>query len=300
MTIIGKILTVFLFLFSLLFLGFAVTINQLNKDSQTGESWYTIVNKLKARERDYQADLRARSEELAGMRARITTLETQNKTATENAAKELAQLQNQINQKAGEADALKNKFAAIQSDLTAMTAELERRRNEATKLYDNIKQLQTEISDLQVKATTANNEKTQAVVAADTFRKRADQLEAELQKMTTAYEDTIAKLNEKRGGVSTAGATDRKATPAPVPPPNDVEGIIKQVSTDGLVSISIGSDAGLLKGHTLEVFRLNPTRYLGRITIQEVSPHEAVGKMADLRKAKELQPNDIVASQIVK
>jgi FtsZ-binding cell division protein ZapB len=299
MTIIGKILTVFLFLFSLLFLGFAVTINQLNKDSQTGKSWYTIVNELKAREKDYQADLRARSEELAGMRAKITTLEKEKATAAETAVKELDQRQKQIERLSAESAALKDRFAAIQADLTAMTAELERRRAEATKLYDNIKQLQTEISELQVKVTTATNEKTQAIVAADTFRKRAEQLEIELQKMTTAYEDTLQKLNQQKSGVAAPGA-ERRATPPPVPPPEHVEGVIKQVSADGLVSISIGSDAGLVKGHTLEVFRLNPTRYLGRITIVEVSPHEAVGKMQDLRKARELQVNDIVASQIVK
>jgi hypothetical protein len=63
------------------------------------------------------------------------------------------------------------------------------------------------------------------------------------------------------------------------PPPGKLDGVIKKVDeSSGLVTISIGSDAGLAKGHTLEVFRLAPAKYLGRIRIVDVTATEAVGK----------------------
>jgi hypothetical protein len=45
------------------------------------------------------------------------------------------------------------------------------------------------------------------------------------------------------------------------------------------VTISIGSDAGLRNGHTLEAYRLKPEpKYLGSVPILSVTPTEAVAK----------------------
>jgi hypothetical protein len=68
-------------------------------------------------------------------------------------------------------------------------------------------------------------------------------------------------------------------TEAKNPPAKDVEGVIKRVDAgSGLVTVSVGSDAGLVKGNTLEVFRTTaPTpKYMGTIQVLEVSPREAV------------------------
>lgn len=297
MTIIGKILTVFLFLFSLIFLGFAVTINQLNKDPQTSKSWYTIVQQYREREKDWQADLRGKNEELASLRAQVVTAANEVKTAKETAAKELEQKNQQIQRVQAEADAVKNKFATVQADLVAATGELDRRRTEATRLYDTIKQKDSEIASLQVEKAEAVNKQTQQTVIASSFQRRNEQLEKLNLDLSAENEDLRVKLNDKRGGYGVAG--ERKDAVVPVPPPNDVEGVVKQVSPEGLVSISLGSDAGLLKGHTLEVFSLSPTQYKGRITIVEVSPHEAVGRVTDAKQIKRIQPNDKVASRIV-
>src|SRR5439155_25807060 len=69
---------------------------------------------------------------------------------------------------------------------------------------------------------------------------------------------------------------------APNPPPVLVEGQVKEVAKDGSVRLSVGSDAGLAKGHTLEVFRPVPAAsspmYITRIRIIEISAGESVGK----------------------
>jgi hypothetical protein len=77
----------------------------------------------------------------------------------------------------------------------------------------------------------------------------------------------------------------------------NVEGMIKAVDEKaGLVTISIGSDAGIAKDHTLDVYRLTPTpKYLGTVTILDVQPTEAVGKPQTKEK---IQAGDKVAGSI--
>jgi hypothetical protein len=64
------------------------------------------------------------------------------------------------------------------------------------------------------------------------------------------------------------------------PPAAEVRGEVKAVEDKtGLIQISIGSDAGLETGHTLEVYRLKPNpKYIGPIEIIEVRPKESVAK----------------------
>jgi hypothetical protein len=83
------------------------------------------------------------------------------------------------------------------------------------------------------------------------------------------------------------------------PPAGNVEGKINRVDGN-LATISIGSDAGLAKGHTLEVYRLGakPT-YLGRLRIIDVQPKQAVGQV--LGKMKEsLKVGDQVSSSLLR
>jgi hypothetical protein len=81
-------------------------------------------------------------------------------------------------------------------------------------------------------------------------------------------------------------------------PPRGVEGLVKKVEGK-LLTISVGSDAGLARGHTLEVFRLGEKpRYLGRVRVMEVTATAAVcqvvGKMAD-----RVAVGDQVSSRVV-
>jgi len=86
------------------------------------------------------------------------------------------------------------------------------------------------------------------------------------------------------------------------PPAENVEGLVKQVDSSGLMVISIGSDAGLTKGHTLELFRLaeqpSKSKYLGTIRILEAKPKESVGQPVG-RMAETPQVGDRVASRLL-
>ncbi len=83
--------------------------------------------------------------------------------------------------------------------------------------------------------------------------------------------------------------------------PPEVEGVILATTPAGNVEISIGSDDGLVKGHKLEVYRIQPDQamYLGRIEVLETYPDRAVCRVIPEYRKGEMQRGDRVASKIL-
>ncbi len=115
-----------------------------------------------------------------------------------------------------------------------------------------------------------------------------------LRKRAVLLEERVRELEKAASGRAAekpAGAN---------PPPNKVEGKVKEVEdASGLITITIGSDAGLEKDHTLEVYRLEPAKYLGRVRVVEVKPASAVVKF-DGKPLGKVEKGDQVASAIDK
>jgi hypothetical protein len=80
-----------------------------------------------------------------------------------------------------------------------------------------------------------------------------------------------------------------------------VHGRIKSTdATTGYVTLDIGSDAGLSKDNTLDVYRLGADpKYLGTIRIVAVNPHEAVGRPVSAQRRGLIQVGDQVAASIL-
>jgi len=114
---------------------------------------------------------------------------------------------------------------------------------------------------------------------------------------------------ERKAALREAGAKEgdlNRDPNAPNPPSTYVKGTIEKVDPldRTLVQISLGSDQGLKRNNTLEVYRLSPEpQYLGMIRIVDAKEHVAVGKLvrnglSGNRGA--LQVGDIVASSVQK
>lgn len=89
------------------------------------------------------------------------------------------------------------------------------------------------------------------------------------------------------------------------PPAESVEGVVKSVDAGGLMTISIGSDAGLAKGQTLELYwkphrpPIEDARGFGTVRVLEVEAHQAVVKpVGDV--ARRLQPGDRITGILKK
>ena len=133
----------------------------------------------------------------------------------------------------------------------------------------------------------------------EALRKRLTAAEIEAR----AQHDHVRRLEQKLQALAREVARLKAGGPVrPVvvnPPKENVEGVIARIEAKGLVKVSVGSDAGLAVGHTLEVFRLGATpKYLGRIRIVSVKPKEAVGQVVG-RLMGPLEKGDRVASRIL-
>jgi hypothetical protein len=185
-----------------------------------------------------------------------------------------------------EADA-KGQVARYRAQETGFKTEVERRQGDSGILVKHLKEETDKNFELTKKMNGMSDDLIQATIQASTYKSRNSQLEAQLQDV--AREIVRSKAAGGPNGVARGGAN---------PPPDNLEG--KILRADGnLVTISLGSDAGLSRGNTLEVFRLGPNpKYLGKLRIVEVQAHQAVG-MAVGRMTVPIQVDDRVASRIL-
>jgi hypothetical protein len=178
-------------------------------------------------------------------------------------------------------------FADKQKDFDKIKVESEKAHKEVDVLIKQKTDLQTRL-DGQIDLTNKLRDlKVAADITANDYKTRLGNLEKQYVELNNQY--TAMK---KKGVTVTTVASN--------PPPADVEGLVKKSDPNtNLVTISIGSDDGLAKGHTLEVFRLEPqAKYLGTIKILEVRPHEAVGVRVS-KKAGDILKDDHVAAKIL-
>lgn len=172
--------------------------------------------------------------------------------------------------------------------------EVKKRQEDVEKARAVLKTEMDKIVNLVKDNNQLHEKSTAAEIQARTAMDKLQRLEVELQNMArdVARSQTVS---AKPSSVLKNSSN---------PPRESVEGIVKAAdATTGLVQISLGSDAGLSPGHTLEVYRLNPSnpalsQYLGRIRVLEVKPNEAVAQPADKMSTK-IRVNDTVASRIL-
>jgi hypothetical protein len=287
MTAIGKIFVIINLLFSLVVAGFIVVVYARSTN------WKAASDKWEAYAKVADASRQASEGELQRARedaARDKGLLEQEKVAHNNdreAAKVVAQNYEKTMEefkKAGNKEGAG--YQAVQ--------------NERDKLKDAVGALEKQVGDkdkqivgLIETKNKANDERVASEIRATSYQGKAERMEARLKETETE----LVRLRRAGGGAGTGGAS---LVSAANPPPQNVEGVVTETTQRGdLIRISIGSDAGLARGHTLDVFRTNPSpQYLGQIRLTDVRASEAVGQPVDKLKAP-VQKGDLVASDVM-
>jgi hypothetical protein len=155
-------------------------------------------------------------------------------------------------------------------------------KEEAARLKKQLKRALAEVAALKKEVAAMRDRAVAAEIQARQARDRAEGLERKVLELARE----LARLKAGKG------ADARPANP----PPEDLEGLVRQVK-DGKIVISIGADAGLAKGHTLEAFRTGPgTKYLGRLRVIEVKAKEAICE--PVNRATKVEKGDRVASRV--
>jgi hypothetical protein len=179
--------------------------------------------------------------------------------------------------------------AAADSKVTAEAATLaaERMKAEIETLETRRNELTARVLDLETKIADARALATKNSIENQAAQERNKQLLATLEQR----DRDLARI---RGEQATQAGSAAKN-----PPPEDLRGRITQ--TDGeLITINLGSDSGLNRGNTMEVFRLTPKpTYVGTLKIMDVRPNEAVGKLVGGVSRGRAQSGDEVASDIL-
>lgn len=312
MTALGKILVFFNLIFSLIVGAFVVTVyisqthwvaayNDLQQKYAVANASNTAYQKEVADQANYAKNFNdkvlhdAKLESLTGVKA------------DEDSAAKLKKITDAITSAQADAQAQKAAYEQGQKDLseeksknTATNAQLTRALAEVDKRQQEseaTKKLLKDETDKNLQMVKDMGKEHDQMVAWKIRAESAELRRNELEKEN----DRLARDNQKL--IASGGTLVSMKKDGPNPPPESVEGLVSEVSASGLVRITVGSDAGLAKGNTLEVYRLNTqtpdqSKYLGRIKIIEVSATQAVGQPMSKTPAP-LQPGDTVSSRIL-
>jgi len=280
MTTLGKILVFFVLLFSLA-VG-ALVIVDYTARTHWAEAYRDLEKNYAASEASNKA-YQAENQKLA--------------VANEGQLKDLAA---QLRKVQAELKGAQDANTQLRADLDTEKRRNQRQEAVATSAQEETKLRQSDVekvretlkaeTDRNVKLVEDNTKLRDRAVAAEIQFKSVEERNIRLEAQLRDANRELARLGSSGGGGSRPGRSM---------PSEQVEGEVRATDPSGLVTISIGSDAGVTRGNTLYVFRLRPTpRYLGEIRILEATPHQAVGQPVG-RMVSPPQVGDRVASRIV-
>jgi hypothetical protein len=199
---------------------------------------------------------------------------------------------------------LKNELDVAQRDSKRLEAEragLEKEKRDAvaamTATQKNASDYRVELEKNRTLLTQAHQDRdqhwAQVVKKTDEFNQAVNELDA-LKKRTAELAKDVAKAEQalRAHGLSKDSETSKT--------PPKVDAVVTSVAGDGLIEISLGSDAGLRKGHLLEVFRTGGGQdtYVGRVEVVKTDPSKSVCKADPKYLSSNIQVNDRVANKI--
>ena len=122
---------------------------------------------------------------------------------------------------------------------------------------------------------------------------------AELEKLQPVREQLLADAENYRGILTKAGIDAAVYADQPLPLDARVTKVA-DTTTGRLVSISVGADQGLRRGHALDAYRVAGTSasYLGRVEVVEAQRDQAVCKVLPNFQRGVIQEGDRVSSQL--
>lgn len=281
MNLVGKIFVVVQFVMSVTFMALAVCVYG------THTNWMDEIERPKT------------ANDPGGYAARLTTAISKNRILNSDLAKSRRKLDSvqasHTRTHKQLAAALKLTEEAKDKVATRMLVEITQKNDYALALLEAQKELGRiagELAQLHkgiVGTKTDRNQQFQRVVVlTDLVHQLLAQQDILAERNGTLLVD-ISKYKDffKREGITIDGALAGTVV---------VDGVVQAVGREDLLEISIGSDDGLKKGHTLHVFR--NSKYLAKIEIVEITPDRAVAKVIRGTLRGPIRRGDIVATKI--
>jgi len=210
-------------------------------------------------------------------------------------------LHRQVQEALGALEQSKKQLNQATLNAKASQEESARRHQEVKMLGKVLQEREATIAELQKESSTYRQELLAAKERATVAVARASAALEQVRSLTKKIHEMQTEGGS--GGVMVSDAKLKQSPNYENPPQADVKGSIRKVTPEDprLVEISIGSDHGVRKDNTLEVYRLRPkAEYLGRLLVVDVHHHSAIGQMIRTPGARPpvLRVGDEVASRI--
>jgi hypothetical protein len=292
MNTIGKILVILNFLFAVI-VGVLLVV-----DFSTRDQWRLAYY---AQKKEYEAMAKVKDVNANAMfgvgrdyqdeRAKNEALRLENK---ENEARMQVTIDNLTAEKAS----LKNDLTNATTTNEQLLQTQKRHVNEIAHLNTVIKDRESAIVRFEADIKRFRSDAVQFEALAKTSKIRNENLVEQLREITLK----LSKLEAGVGGAVAGG--DARDPNSANPPAIVVNGKIEKVDGGDLVVLSLGTDNGIAKGNTLDVYRKEPEpKYLGMVRIIDANHHNSVARLIPTGNAQfraKLREGDLVTSKLLK
>lgn len=288
MTAVGKIMAFLVLVFSTVVLVMSLYVHSLWSEQRAEfeklTKNYEVVN---ASRKAIEDEMKEIKNQTAKVRSEAKTKEQR----IDMLSKEVADKDVLVKNFQGE---MKKEVDRFNLSIEAAKAEADSRQGQFALLNDTLKKEQSANIELAKQRDDMRQREVAAQIEAKNLRDRFVQMEKQLREVTKQLDS--AKVSTTVGG-GKMGAKENR-------PAEHVEGTVKSVDgASGLITISIGADQGLQRGHTLHLFRLDlrnstNSKYLGVVKVLDVSNHESVVEAVKVLSDR-VQVGDKAASEIL-
>ena len=279
MSLVGRILIFLILVMSLVFMTVTMMVYSTHKN------WKELVTKP-------QTGLKARLDQAKNQ---VEELEKQreatlNELALERAARaeSLAVLEVRSSELAEQLIEAESERQQLKLENAEKIKLLETNQNEMKRLKDEVDVMRSEIR-------TARLDRDGQLTAARELADKLNQSEGELRRLKERNNQLIGELSSAKLILDRNDMT--VDTPVDDIPPK-VDGIVTAVRNSNLVEVSIGTDEGIRRGHTLDIYRATGA-YLGRLQVIETATDRSVGKIVPEFLQGVIRKGDRVASRLL-
>jgi hypothetical protein len=285
MSTVGKVLVVAQIAFSILLMAFAAGVG-------------TVQTNWKKKADASEKSLATTTKQLTDAKS-LSQKDKDKAVATEKSLKDAA------DRAQGTADAAKVQVTQLQRQLTQTRTELENIRAEAKIAGEESRARRDEAVSMRQINAELHKTRDEQITLAHQYADKIVNLEQQSRAMTEKHNKLLndyailQKFIRVKGFDSDPKEVAGLAEPAPI-----VNGMVLSTKKGGrngsdLIEISLGSDAGLAKGHELFVYRPDGKgKYLGKIRLDYVDYRTAVGIVVQSTKNGQIQVGDNVTTKL--
>ena len=281
MTLLGKILTVLIFIMSIVFMSLSLMVFATHKN------WKNVVsNTTPGQTQGLVQQLEKKTSEVENLNNQLGRLKDQ--YASEQVARtyalsalstKLTQLEQQLQQRETELTNLQGAHTEQTAALQTLETNNNRLLEEVAKLRDSVRVAQNDRDIQFLKVVELTDQLNVAIGLERSLKEKREQLV-----------DQVAQMKRV---MDSAGLTIHVDTDA-IPP--KVDGVVLAIGGKDLLEISLGSDAGVKEGHQMEVYR--GTTYLGRVVVVKTEPNRAVARILPEFRKGSIKKDDRVTTRL--